>query len=121
MQFQYFGILGALKLVQQLAAEHHVEVAEQAGCNVERWTFVVVQNILASLFVRNVRVHNILHSCFGRQFEKFLLAIDCVPVIDQPQFQVIGNFDTNFHFGMKLLLGFRRGGQIGSRATGASC
>lgn len=118
MQLDDFGVLRPLELVQQLAAEHHVEVTEQAGGDVENGALVVVQDILASLLVHNVRIHNVLHRLLGRQLDQFLLAIDCVPVVDQPRLQFVGDFDADLDFGVELLFGFRGSGQRSGCRTG---
>lgn len=112
-------ILRPFELVQQLAAEHHIEVLQQTlGEAVYRQFLVSVQRLLATLLVRHVRCDDVLHGLLGRQLNQLLLAIDCVPLVHQPRLQVVVDFDFDLDFGVELLLGFSGRSQIGRSNCG---
>jgi hypothetical protein len=48
----------------------------------------------------------LFHCDFGWQIDEFVLAIDGVPIIDEPRFQHFWYFDFHFHFGLEKLLAF---------------
>lgn len=113
--FEYFGVLGSLEFVQQLAAEHHVKVLDEAGGHVGDGHLLVLVEGFAVLLVKDVGVDDVLHGGLGRYVEQFLLPIDGVPVVDQPRLEVVGYLDFDLHLGDELLLRFD-GGRVQTTA-----